>query len=71
MAPQRRRCIVTAEQAGVKKYVLKLGDEERERCRVEMQEALSELRSALERPLAPVAPETGTTLAAELAHHRR
>jgi signal transduction histidine kinase len=43
-----------------------LGDEERERCRVEMQEALSDLRRALERPLAPVPAETGTTLAAEL-----
>ncbi len=41
-------------------------DQERERCRVEMQEALSDLRSALERPLAPVPSETGTTLAAEL-----
>ena len=41
-------------------------DDERERCRVEMQEALSDLRSALERPLAPVPSETGTTLAAEL-----
>jgi signal transduction histidine kinase len=40
---------------------------ERDRCRVEMQEALSDLRSALERPLAPVAHETGTTLALELA----
>ncbi len=39
---------------------------ERERCRVEMQEALSDLRRALERPLAPVALQTGTTLAAEL-----
>jgi signal transduction histidine kinase len=44
-----------------------LDPEERERCRVEMQEALSDLRSALERPLAAVAHETGTTLAAELA----
>jgi signal transduction histidine kinase len=43
-----------------------LGAEERERCRVEMQEALSDLRRALERPLAPVPAETGTTLAAEL-----
>ncbi len=41
-------------------------DDERERCRIEMQEALSDLRSALERPLAPVPGETGTTLAAEL-----
>jgi signal transduction histidine kinase len=39
---------------------------ERERCRVEMQEAVGDLRRALERPLAPLPPETGTTLAAEL-----
>jgi signal transduction histidine kinase len=39
---------------------------ERERCLTEMQEALSELRRALERPLAAVPQETGTTLAAEL-----
>jgi signal transduction histidine kinase len=38
----------------------------RERCRVEMQEALSDLRRALERPLAPLPPDTGTTLEAEL-----
>jgi len=44
-----------------------LDPEERERCRVEMQEALSDLRSALERPLAPLAPDTGTTLSGELA----
>ncbi|MGH2890126.1 MAG: GAF domain-containing sensor histidine kinase [Solirubrobacteraceae bacterium] len=44
-----------------------LDSEERERCRSEMREALSDLRSALERPLAPLANETGTTLAAELA----
>jgi signal transduction histidine kinase len=43
-----------------------LDAEERERCLVEMQEALSDLRRALERPLAPVAQDTGTTLAAEL-----
>jgi nitrate/nitrite-specific signal transduction histidine kinase len=42
-------------------------DEERERCRAEMGKALSDLRDALERPLAPMATETGTTLAAELA----
>ncbi|MGB9183907.1 MAG: GAF domain-containing protein [Solirubrobacteraceae bacterium] len=41
-------------------------DEERERCRVEMQEALSDLRRALERPLAALPQETGTTLAVEL-----
>ncbi len=39
---------------------------ERERCRIEMQEALSDLRRALERPLAPLPLETGTTLAAEI-----
>jgi signal transduction histidine kinase len=39
---------------------------ERERCRVELQEAVSDLRRALERPLAPLPPETGTTLEAEL-----
>jgi signal transduction histidine kinase len=44
-----------------------LDSAERERCRVEMQQALSDLRRALERPLAPLPPETGTTLAAELA----
>jgi signal transduction histidine kinase len=43
-----------------------LDREQRERCRVEMQEALSDLRRALERPLAPLPAETGTTLAAEL-----
>ncbi len=43
---------------------------ERERCRLEMQEALSDLRRALERPLAPLPPETGTTLAAELERLR-
>jgi transposase len=30
MAPQRRRCIVIAKQAAVKKYVVKLSDNERE-----------------------------------------
>jgi signal transduction histidine kinase len=44
-----------------------LDRDERERCRVEMQDALSDLRSALERPLAPLAQETGTTLESELA----
>ena len=44
---------------------------ERERCRIEMQEALADLRRALERPLAPIPPETGTTLAAELERVRR
>jgi signal transduction histidine kinase len=39
---------------------------QRERCRIEMQEAIGDLRRALERPLAPLPPETGTTLAAEL-----
>ena len=44
---------------------------ERERCRIEMQEALADLRRALERPLAPLAPETGTTLGAELERVRK
>jgi signal transduction histidine kinase len=39
---------------------------ERERCRVEMQEAISDLRRALERPLAPLPPDTGVTLAEEV-----
>jgi signal transduction histidine kinase len=38
----------------------------RERCRVELQEAISDLRRALERPLAPLPPETGVTLAEEV-----
>jgi signal transduction histidine kinase len=36
-----------------------------------MQEALADLRRALERPLAPIPAETGTTLAAELERVRR
>ena len=43
---------------------------ERERCRVEMQEAIGDLRRALERPLAPLPAETGTTLADELERLR-
>jgi nitrate/nitrite-specific signal transduction histidine kinase len=43
---------------------------ERERCLVEMQEALADLRTALERPLAPLPPETATTLAEELERIR-
>src|SRR6476660_1635451 len=31
MAPQRRRCIVTAKQSAVKRYVVRLSDEEGER----------------------------------------
>ena len=48
-----------------------LSPELRERCRTEMGEALADLRSALERPLAPMAYETGTTLRAELERHAR
>ena len=43
-----------------------LDAEQRERCRVEMSEALADLRIALERPLAPLQAHTGTTLAAEV-----
>jgi signal transduction histidine kinase len=48
-----------------------LDKEGRERCLVEMRKALGDLRRALERPLAPLPPETGTTLAAELERVRR
>jgi signal transduction histidine kinase len=48
-----------------------LDKEQRERCLVEMREALGDLRRALERPLAALPPETGTTLAAELERVRR
>jgi signal transduction histidine kinase len=44
---------------------------QRERCLSEMQQALSDLRRALERPLAALPPETGTTLAEELERLRR
>jgi signal transduction histidine kinase len=44
-----------------------LEGEQRERCLVEMQEATAELRSALERPLAPSGAQTRTTLADEVA----
>jgi signal transduction histidine kinase len=44
-----------------------LEGEQRERCRVEMQEATAELRSALERPLVPAVPLSRTTLAEEVA----
>jgi len=44
---------------------------ERERCRAEMQEAVGDLRRALERPLAPLPPETETTLVGELDRIRR
>lgn len=47
-----------------------LTDELRERCRTEMGGALADLRSALERPLAPVPFETGTTLRAEVERVR-
>jgi signal transduction histidine kinase len=43
-----------------------LTDEARRRCADEVQVALSELRSALQRPLGRTSRETGTTLAAEL-----
>jgi len=47
-----------------------LDDAERDRCRTELQEAIGDLRAALERPLAPVMAETGTTLADELERLR-
>jgi signal transduction histidine kinase len=44
---------------------------ERERCQAEMHQALADLRRALERPLAPLPPETATTLADELERVRK
>jgi signal transduction histidine kinase len=44
-----------------------LSDEARRRCIDEMQEALGDLRQALERPLAPPPIDTGATLREELA----
>jgi signal transduction histidine kinase len=43
-----------------------LGEEARKRCAEEVQVALSELRSSLQRPLGRTARETGTTLVAEI-----
>jgi len=43
-----------------------LSDEARARCSEEIQTALTDLRSALQRPLGRLSPETGTTLAVEL-----
>lgn len=43
-----------------------LTDEERERCAIEIQAALADLRTALQRPLAVQAPETGVTLRQEI-----
>jgi signal transduction histidine kinase len=48
-----------------------LDAEARERSRSELQRALGDLREALERPLAPLALHTGTTLAAEVARVAR
>jgi signal transduction histidine kinase len=53
---------LSAEQA--------LDPDERDRCRVELQQAIGDLRRALERPLAPLATETETTLADELERLR-
>ncbi len=47
-----------------------LTSEGRERCRAETQTAIGELRRALDRPLAPMVRETGTTLAEELERLR-
>jgi GAF domain-containing protein len=47
-----------------------LDAEARQRCLIEMQEALGDLRKALERPLGGLPPETGTTLAEELERIR-
>jgi len=43
-----------------------LSEAERHRCADEIQEALADLRTAVQRPLSRTSPETGTTLLAEL-----
>jgi signal transduction histidine kinase len=48
-----------------------LDKDERERCRTEMHQALADLRRALERPLAPLPPETATTLVEQLERVRK
>jgi signal transduction histidine kinase len=48
-----------------------LTDEDRTRCAEEVQAALAELRSALERPLAPRLRDTGVTLRDEIGRLRR
>jgi signal transduction histidine kinase len=45
--------------------------EDRARCAAEMQAALADLRSALQRPLAPPVRDTGTTLRDEIERHAR
>ena len=50
---------------------IELPPEDRDRCRTEIREALADLRTALERPLAPRPRETGTTLRAELSRLSR
>ena len=45
--------------------------DERARCRRELHMAIGDLRSALERPLAPEPVQTGSTLAEEVARRRR
>jgi signal transduction histidine kinase len=45
--------------------------EDRARCAEEMQAALSDLRSALQRPLAPPVRDTGSTLREEIDRHAR
>jgi signal transduction histidine kinase len=48
-----------------------LAPADRERCRVEMREALADLRTALERQLGPRPRSTGTTLRAEIGRLER
>jgi len=48
-----------------------LTPEDRARCAEEMQAALADLRSALQRPLAPPVRDTGTTLRDEIDRHAR
>ncbi|MGH2982905.1 MAG: GAF domain-containing sensor histidine kinase [Solirubrobacterales bacterium] len=48
-----------------------LNQEERERCAVEIQEALADMRATVARPLAPPSFDTGSTLREELERLRR
>ena len=52
--PRARDAAAVRRVAGAQRRARRWIADQRERCRVEMQEALSDLRSALERPLAPV-----------------
>ena len=47
MSPEPRRCVVTAKQPAVKKYIVKLSDEERERLNTLIQKGKHRARQVL------------------------